>query len=92
MVGIATGFARTDSRVFVQNTTTATVHYAKSNDDGHTICGWRFRSARKKDGWLMYRFVPTLSDLPRSMLCERCLPTEKAIASSVDHAELSSDE
>ena len=29
MIGLATGFARTDSRVFVQNTAIAAVHYAQ---------------------------------------------------------------
>ena len=38
LVGIATGFARTDARVFIQNTSTAAVHYAKPNDNRSTAC------------------------------------------------------
>ena len=47
LVGIATGFARTDDRVFVQNTVTATVHQAKAHDGGHTMCGWRYAGRTK---------------------------------------------
>ena len=92
VVGLATGFARTDTRSFVQNTVTAAVHYAKANDDGHTICGWRYIAARKRGVGLPCRFVPTLVDVPSSMLCERCLPTEKTIATGCDGVELSGDE
>ena len=60
VVGLAFGFAPIDTRIFVQNTVTAAVHYAKSNDDGHTICGWRYIAARKRGAGLPYRFVPTL--------------------------------
>ena len=31
LVRTAIGFARTDARVFIQNTTSAAVHYAKTN-------------------------------------------------------------
>lgn len=39
IVGIVAGFARPDDRVSIQNTRTAAVHYARSNDDGHIVCG-----------------------------------------------------
>ena len=39
VVGLATGFARTDNRVFVQNTASAAIHMAKGAGDGHTLCG-----------------------------------------------------
>ena len=48
VVALATGFARTDNRVFVQNTSTVTIHVARSGDDGRTICGWPFARARAR--------------------------------------------
>ena len=34
---MATGFARTDNRVYVQNAATATIHMAQCGDDGRTV-------------------------------------------------------
>ena len=87
VVGIATGFARSDNRIFVQNVATATVHFARSNDDGHTACGWRFATARST-----YRVLHSLVDLPCSMICERCLPTERIMAENIFGADLSVDD
>ena len=92
IVSIATGFARTDVRVFIQNTSTAAVHYAKVMGDGHTVCGWRFAAARKRGAGPPYRVAPSLKDLPGSMLCEKCLPTERALAMNVVEVDLSGDE
>jgi hypothetical protein len=95
VVALATGFARTDNRVYVQNTTTATVHMALTIDAGHAACGWRFSTARRTPNGLPYRVVQSLVDLPGSMLCERCLPTERAIAVSAANSfevDLSGDE
>lgn len=95
VVALATGFARTDTRVFVQNTTTATVHLAVSLDGGHAACGWRFATARRTSSGPAFRIISTLVNLPGTMLCERCMPTERAVALSVaDSAvlDLSGDE
>lgn len=89
LVGMATGFARTDDRVFVQNTVTAAVHHAKGNDAGHALCGWRYAGARKRGRGLPYRIVQSLVGVPSMMICERCMPTERALARSVEPAELS---
>lgn len=59
IVGIAAGFARSDDRVFIQNPRTAAVHYARSNDDGHTVCGWNFARAGRLGAGLVYRIVNT---------------------------------
>ena len=83
LVGIATGSARTDDRVLVQNTAAAVLRQAKANDGGHTLCGWRFSGARKLGAGPPYRMVPTLANLPASMICELCLPTERALAVSL---------
>ena len=83
VVALATGFARTDDRVFVQNTITATVHLALHLDGGHATCGWRFSSARRPVNGPAFRIVRTLVGLPGSMICERCMPTERAVASSI---------
>ena len=93
VVGIATGFARTDDRVFIQNVTTAAIHYAVSNDNGHTVCGWRYAAARRKGG-PAYRIAPSLLNMPGYLLCEHCLPTERALAmsNSSETHELSGDE
>ena len=37
VVALAIGYARTDNRVYVQNTTAATIHMARSGDEGRTI-------------------------------------------------------
>ncbi len=95
VVALATGFARTDNRVFVQNTITATVHLALSLDGGHAACGWRFSTARRAANAPAFRIIGTLVDLPGTMLCERCMPTERAVALSiavVDTLDLSGDE
>jgi hypothetical protein len=95
VVALATGFARTDSRVFIQNTITATVHLARSLDGGHAACGWRFSTARRTADGPAYRVINSLSNLPGTMLCERCMPTERAVALSVANiaeTDLSGDE
>ncbi len=95
VVALATGYARTDSRAFIQNTISATVHLARLLDDGHAVCGWRFSTARRGPAGPAYRVLHSLVDLPGGMLCERCMPTERAIALSsenCDLAELSGDE
>ncbi len=94
VVALATGFARTDTRVFIQNTITAIVHLAITLDEGHAACGWRFATARRTAQGISYRVIHSLAGLPGSMLCERCLPTERAIAVSANSADvfLSGDE
>ena len=85
MVAVAVALARPDQRVFIQNTITAAVHKAKGNDDGSTMSGWSFAKARKKGA----RFMPS------TMISQRCMPTERAIAEAVGiegGAELSCDE
>ena len=96
VLGLATGFARTDDRIFVQNTTTAAVHQAKPNDGGSTLCGWPFATVgRKKGQGKPYRIVHNLVGIPGLMICERCLVTERAVALKAHRgqpAELSADE
>jgi hypothetical protein len=60
VVSLATGFARTDDRVFVQNTITATVHLALQLDGGHAACGWRFSSARRPVNGPAFRVIRTV--------------------------------
>ena len=78
LVGIATGFARPDSRVFIQNLDTAAIHYAVSNDNRGTVCGWPYTA--KKRGGKGYRVVPDLVGIPGHLMCEHCLKTERLIA------------
>ena len=92
VVAMASGFARTDDRVFVQHTITAKIHRAKVNDDGCTLCGWPYLSARRKGPGKLYRFVNNLVNIPGTMMCEHCLPTERAVAMGVHSADLSGDE
>ena len=56
VAAMAFGFARTDNRVYVQNT------------------------------------VESLVDMPGMMMCEKCLPTERAIAVGRYDADMSADE
>ena len=95
VLALATGYARTDDRTYIQNLITATVHCARTIDGGHAMCGWRFATARRPPNGQAYRVVSTLIDLPGTMICERCMPTERAVALSayiVDEIDLSGDE
>ena len=92
VVALATGFARTDDRIYVQNTATATVHVARSGDNGRTICGWPFARAKSRGTETPSRNINCLRDIPGTMMCEKCLPTERAIAVGRDAADLSADE
>jgi hypothetical protein len=95
LVALATGFARTDSRVFVQNSITAVVHLALALDGGHSACGWRFATARGRGTNPAYRVITSLTNLPGEMICERCMPTEKAVPLGSAHSgdcELSGDD
>ena len=83
IVSVAAGFARPDERVFVQNTVTAAIHQAKPNDGNSTLCGWHFAGARKKGAGAPYRIVQSLSNMPCTMICERCMPTEMALAAMI---------
>ena len=67
VVALATGYARTDDRVFVQNEITACVHVARSWDQNLTTCGWQYATARRVNG-AGYRTLNTLANLPESML------------------------
>lgn len=75
VVAMATGFARTDNRVYVQNTVTAAIHVAKSSDNRRTVCGWPYARARKLGPGLLYRTVDSLVDMLGMMMHEKCLPT-----------------
>lgn len=92
VVGIATGHARTDNRLFIQNSITAMVHFAKTHDDGHTMCGWRFATVRRHGLGPPSRILHDLIDIPGAMICEQCLPTERTIAHIVLNVDLSGDE
>jgi hypothetical protein len=93
VVAIATGFCRTDRRIYVQNTASAAVHFATSSDTRSTACGWPFGTARRlRSGGPPFRIIDNLVDIPGSMLCETCLPLERTIALSVRDALLSGDE
>ena len=92
VVALATRFTRTDDRVYVQNTTTATVHMARCGDEGRTVCGWSFAKSRSRGPEIPTRKIHSLNDLPGMLLCEKCLPTERAVALSRFEADLSSDE
>jgi len=92
VVALATGFARTDDRIYVQNTTTATIHVARSGGGGRTICGWPYARAKSRGPEIPSCTINCLRDIPGTMMCEKCLPTERAIAVGRDAADLSADE
>jgi hypothetical protein len=91
LVSVATGFAVRDDRIFVQNLVTATVHAARPADGGHTLCGWRYATARRRCGGGGRR-LQSLAGLPGTMLCDRCLTTERAIAMAGHAVDISGDE
>jgi len=71
VVALAIGFARTDNRVYVQNTATATIHMARCGDEGRTICGWPYARARARGTELPFRTIHCLNDIPGMLLCEK---------------------
>ena len=85
VVALASAYARTDDRVFIQNLGAATIHVARSNDDLRTICGWRYSGTRTRP-------LHTINNIPGTMLCEVCLKTERAIAEARLAVDLSDDE
>ena len=91
LVSVATGFAVRDDRVFVQNSVTGTVHAARPADGGHTLCGWRYATARRRCGGGGRR-LQSLAGLPGTMLCDRCLTTERTIAMAGHAVDISGDE
>lgn len=60
VVALATGFARTDNRVYVQNTATATIHMACCGDEGRTTCGWPYARARARGPGAPLPYYPLL--------------------------------
>ena len=64
---------------------------AKSAGDGHTLCGWKFSSAHSRMLGPPYRFIASLTDMLGCMMCEICLPTDRAISMPRYEAELSGD-
>ena len=93
VVAMATAFCRTDSRIFVQNTASAAVHFSQDTQTRSTACGWPFGTARKlKDGKPAFRILDNLVNIPGSMMCESCLPLERTIALSIRDDVLSGDE
>ena len=65
---------------------------ARSGDEGRTICGWPYARARARGPEHPFRTVHCLNDIPGMLLCENCLPTERAVAVGRFDAELSADE
>ena len=91
VVALATGYCRTDDRVFIQNVSTATVHVARAGENGYTLCSWRYATSVQQNG-CRTRTLRDITNVPGTMLCDVCLKTERAIAMSRLSAELSGDE
>ena len=85
MVGIAAGYLQQTPRTYIQNLTSAAVHIVAG--EGRTACGWKFAKSRTET-----RTLGTLSGVPGIMLCEACLPSERAVACALGPAALSDDE
>jgi len=93
VVAMSTAFCRTDQRIFVQNTASAAVHFARYGDSRSAACGWPFGTARKlKDGKPAFRILDNLVNIPGTMMCETCLPLERTFALSIRDDFLSGDE
>ena len=92
VVALATGLARTDNRAYVQNSATVTTHMARCGDEGHTICDWAYARSRARGSEIPVHTVHCLNDIPGMLLCEKCLPTERAVAVGRFEADLSADE
>lgn len=92
VVALSIGFARTDDRWFVQKYCHGDDSYGKGHDQGHTVCDWRFASARKRGAGPPYRLANSLANILGPIFYEICLPAERAIAMGVAECELSGDE
>ena len=83
---------------YIQNCATATVHQASPSTLGRARCGWCYdgstHRARRKVAVGTYRVLPNLDGIPGDMICERCLPADKAAAHEEDliHVDVSGDE
>ena len=83
---------------YIQNIATATVHQASPKYFGRARCGWTYDGptarARRTVPANSYRTLPHLNGLPGDIICDRCLPTERAAALGRDlvHDEVSGDE
>ena len=93
---LAVGMAQRTDQVYIQNAITATVHRARPSQDGRTICGWHYIGqsfrARRQDSRDAYLMLTALADIPCSLMCERRLASEKALAYGMMEPELSGDE
>ena len=85
LVGLAAGYIQQTPRVFIQNLSSAAVHIVAG--EGRTACGWKFAKSRTDT-----RTLASLSGVPGIMLCEACLPSERAVACALGPAVLSDDE
>ena len=85
MVGLAAGYLQQAHRVYIQNLVSAAVHIVAG--EGRTACGWKFAKSRTDT-----RTLASLSGVPGIMLCEACLPSERAVACALGPAALSDDE
>ena len=84
--------------MYVQNSTTGAVHQFSPKYSGRTKCGLTYDGAtarsRRRIAADAFRTLPTLADIPREIICDRCLPTERRAAFNKDliHAEVSGGE
>ena len=85
LVGPAAGYLQQTPRAFIQNLSSAAVHIVAA--EGRTACGWKFAKSRTDT-----RTLASLSGVPGIMLCEACLPSERAVACALGPAALSDDE
>ena len=83
---------------YIQNIATATVHQASPKYFGRARCGWTYEwptaRARRTVPANSYRTLPHVNGIPGDIICDRCLPTERAAALGRDlvHDEVSGDE
>ena len=84
---------------YVQNIETAAVHLIRPTDTCRTMCGYEFRGPtfRKRRTCKpeeCFRFFDSLKDIPGTMMCSRCLPSERTMALTLDllDADVSADE
>ena len=91
-------------RCCIQNTSTTTVHLTRITDNSKAVCGWTYRgeahrtkpraSRSGRDVRRKYRILDDITDILGQMLCEHCLPPERATAFGMGIAidDLSGDE
>ena len=90
--------AQTVKPAYMQNIETAEAHLIRPSDSCRTMCGYEFRGPtyhnKKVYNTSCFRFFGSRKDILGAIMCDRCLPSERTLALTLDllGAEMNADE